>query len=244
MFLEGNGVTEAYLFLLDLSMKAVILAGGRGTRLKPLTDTIPKPMAMVSGRPILEYTFSILPKDISEIIVVTGWMGHKIKEHFGHKFNGRKIFYVQQEKPLGTFNALFTVKKFIEKEERFMIISGDDLYGSDDLKKICSSKDLSILTTRTDEPEKFGICAIDNNGHLKEIVEKPEIFCGDLANIGVYKLDSDIFNENIVYGKNGEHYLAPMIGSLARKKKIEVVKASFWHPIADLNDLQKAQELI
>ena len=242
MFLEGDGVTEAYLFLLDLSMKAVILAGGRGTRLKPLTDTIPKPMAMVSGRPILEYTFSILPDEIYEIILVTGWMGHKIQEYFGNEFGGRKISYVQQEKPLGTFNALFTAKNFIDG--RFMVVSGDDLYCRSDLEKIYLSENLSVLSTKTDEPEKFGICAINEAGYLKEIVEKPEIFCGDLANIGVYKLDSDIFNENIVYGKNGEHYLAPMIGSLARKKKIEVVRASFWHPIADLNDLQKAQELI
>jgi len=225
-------------------MKAIILAGGRGTRLAPLTDKIPKPMALVCGRPILEYTFSILPNEIDEIVIILGWKGEQIKSYFGDKFLDKKISFVVQEKPLGTFNALSYTKDLFYEKEQFMVVSGDDLYSKDDLYSVCSTNSLSVLTAETDAPEKFGICSIDENDQLCEIVEKPEIFCGNLANIGVYKLDPDIFKENISYGKNGEQYLAPMIGSLARKKEIKVVRSSFWHPIANLDDLEKAQELV
>ena len=78
------------------------------------------------------------------------------------------------------------------------------------------------------------------------IVEKPlaGAGCGNLANIGVYKLNQVIFKEPIIVGVNGEELLAPMIGSLASSQKIEVVQASFWHPIADLEDLKRAQKVV
>ncbi|HBM45909.1 MAG: glucose-1-phosphate thymidylyltransferase (strD) [Parcubacteria group bacterium GW2011_GWF2_38_76] len=222
-------------------MKALILAGGRGVRLRPETDQTPKPMLHVQNKPILEHTISMLPDIISEIFIVTGWLGSHIKDHFGNEFKNKKIFYLEQTEPKGTFHALSLGKDFLN-EEPFLIISGDDLYSAIDLKNVCE-KESAVLVHKTDNPERFGICKKGEDGFLHKIIEKPKEFVGNLANIGVYKLRPTIFEEEIVVGSSGEQVLAPMIGNLAQKEKIALVEATFWHPIADINDLDKAQNL-
>ncbi len=223
-------------------MKAVFLAAGRGSRLRPLTDNTPKPMVPFRGVPLLEYTLSILPQEIDEVVIVVGYLSDKIKNYFGSGFAGRSIQYVLQPEANGTFHALTQAKDKLE-EEAFLVVSGDDIYTREDLKRVVSSRYLSVLSSKTSQPERFGICAVDEAGLLQGIVEKPKIFCGDLANIGVYKLDKDIFNQPIITGVSGEELLAPMIGTLALCKKIEVIKATFWHPIADFQDWEKAQKI-
>lgn len=223
-------------------MQAIILAAGRGMRLRPLTDTTPKPMVIFKERPLLEYTLSILPKEVDHILIVVGWLGHKIQSHFGESFDGRKIDYITQDEPKGTFHAIKCAKSFLS-DGQFLVVSGDDVYGKEDLKKVACSSALSVLANRTENPERFGICKVGEDGHLLSIVEKPETFCGNLANIGVYKLDHRIFDEPVMKGPNGEEILAPMIGALASKSKIEVIPATLWHPIADLADLERAQSL-
>ncbi|MBI3632845.1 MAG: nucleotidyltransferase family protein [Candidatus Vogelbacteria bacterium] len=224
-------------------MQVIILAAGRGTRLRPVTDDIPKPMVNFRGVPLLEYTLSILPIEVDHVIIVIGWLGHKIENYFGRQFFGRKINYVPQSEPKGTFHAIKMALPSLTGDN-FMIVSGDDVYHKDDLAKVAASRELSLLATETKTPERFGICKIGENGYLESIVEKPKVFCGSLAGIGVYKLNKKIFDEPVIFGPNGEELLAPMIGNLAASHKIEVIPASFWHPIADLNDLEKAQRIL
>ena len=224
-------------------MQAIILAAGRGTRLRPVTDDTPKQMVRFRGVPLLEYTLSILPDEIDHVIIVIGWLGHKIKHYFGGKFAGRKIDYVIQPDPKGTFHAVKLASQ-IFRDGDFLIVSGDDIYSRADLRKVVKSQRLSLLANETKSPERFGICKLDADGYLESLVEKPQIFCGSLANIGVYKLNEKIFAEPIIIGPNGEELLAPMIGTLASSHRIEVIPATFWHPIADLNDLEKAQMIL
>jgi NDP-sugar pyrophosphorylase family protein len=226
-----------------IQMKAVVLAGGRGTRLRPLTDNIPKPMVSLRGVPLLEYTLSILPKQIDQVVIVVGYMSDRIKNYFGRGFGGRSIEYVLQIEPKGTFHALKQAEDKLAGED-FLIVSGDDVYSAKDLHKVASARHMSVLTNKTSQPERFGICKLNNEGFLESIVEKPKEFCGDLANIGVYKINHSIFKQPVILGSNGEELLAPMIGSLALNEKIEVITASFWHPIADMEDWQKAQQIL
>ena len=224
-------------------MQAVILAAGRGTRLRPITEATPKPMVSFRGVPLLEYTLSILPRDVDHVIVVVGWLGHKIQNYFGKSFNGKKIDYVIQKEPLGTFHAVKQARHSLNSGV-FLIVSGDDIYSRKDLQNMFESRHLSLLGKKTVNPERFGICKLDQNGYLESLVEKPKVFCGDLANIGVYKLDHSIFDEEVIIGPNGEELLAPMIGSLATKRKVEVIPATFWHPIADFDDWARAQKIL
>ena len=125
-------------------------------------------------------------------------------------------------------------------------MSGDDVYCVKDLARVASSSGLSLLVNETIQPERFGICKVDRYGFLSNIVEKPPAtaLCGNLANIGVYKLNHSIFEESVITGPNGEEVLAPMIGALSSRQKIKIIKASFWHPIADIEDWKKAQKIV
>jgi bifunctional UDP-N-acetylglucosamine pyrophosphorylase/glucosamine-1-phosphate N-acetyltransferase len=221
-------------------MKAVILAAGRGMRLRPHTDRIPKPMLKVGNNPILFHTLSILPDEISEVFIIVGWLQDEIKNYFGNNFNGKKITYLSQEEPRGTFHALSLAKEFLDKP--FIMISGDDIYSKKDITKIAQHES-AILVHKAEHPERFGICKKGKEGLLCEIIEKPKEFIGDLANIGVYKLRPTIFKEEVILGGNNEQVLAPMIGNLAKKEKIWLSEATFWHPIGDVDDLNSAQSI-
>lgn len=221
-------------------MKAVILAAGRGMRLRPHTDRIPKPMLKVGDNPILFHTLSILPDEVSEVFIIVGWLQDEIKNYFGNNFNGKKITYLPQDEPRGTFHALSLAKEYLEQP--FLMISGDDLYSREDIRKVASHES-AVLVHKAQHPERFGICKRSDNGLLCDIVEKPKEFIGDLANIGVYKLRPTIFDEDVVLGSTGEQVLAPMIGNLAKKENVWLSEATFWHPIADVNDLNAAQNI-
>src|SRR3989344_5644423 len=93
-------------------MQTVILAAGKGIRLRPVTLKVPKPLVLLNDRPILEHILNELPKKVDEVILVIGYLGDKVKKHFGNNFLGKKIKYVIQEEQLGTFHALKQAKNF------------------------------------------------------------------------------------------------------------------------------------
>lgn len=222
-------------------MKAVILAAGEGKRLRPLTLATPKPLLKVRGKPILEYTFNNLPDEVREIILVIGYRGEQIKNYFGEEFGGRKIYYVEQPEPRGTFHALSLAKDFLS-DKPFLVLMADDFYKKEDLEKLLDFPN-AILTWETLNPERFGISRVSPEGFLEALIEKPSQPCGNLAYTGACVLDKKIFFESIIYGSNSEELLAPMIGTLAEKLPVRVVRASFWLPIGYLEDLDRAEEL-
>ncbi len=219
-------------------MQAVILAAGEGKRLRPLTEDRPKPMVLVGGKPILEYTLSILPKEIDEVILVVGYKQEKIKEYFGDEWQGRRLIYVDQPEPKGKSEALERTRHLL-RAEKFLMLHGDDLFHPEDLSLCVNADELMILAKETDRPEQMGICSVDENGYLTGIIEKPEAPLSNLANVGVYVLNHDIFDIPKTWVKN-EHYLAPQVGALSKKKPIKVLTARFWHPIGYPEDVDRA----
>lgn len=221
-------------------MQAVILAAGEGKRLRPLTEDRPKPMVLVGGKPILEYTLSILPKEIDEVILVVGYKQEKIKEYFGDEWQGKKLIYVNQPEAKGTGDALERARPFL-RPGKFLMLHGDDLFHPEDLSLCVNADELTLLAKETDRPQQMGICFINEQGYLQGIIEKPEVPPSNLANVGVYVLDHDIFDMPKVLVKD-EHYLAPQVGSLSQKKPIKVLAARFWHPIGYPDDVDKAHK--
>src|SRR3989338_7630405 len=107
-------------------MKAIILAAGRGARLRPLTDNVPKPLVAVKGRPILDYVFDVLPDQITEVIVVVKYRAEQIKEYLGKEYRGRKVHYVNSRDE-GTAYSFLAARDLIESGERFLLLYGDEL---------------------------------------------------------------------------------------------------------------------
>lgn len=218
-------------------MQVVILAAGRGTRMRNLTDEIPKPMLKIKNKPILEYKLDALPDEIDEIIFVVGYRRGKIEEYFGDNFKGKKITYVVQENLNGTGGAVQSVKDLVG--DKFLVMMGDDLYHKEDIKNILQY-DRAILASISDNPTQFGVFKIDKNGNLLEIVEKPVDPPSNLINTGLYVLTKDFFNYNLVPISETEFGLPQTLVKMAKDFPIKIVKTERWQPIGNPEELEQA----
>ncbi len=190
-------------------MKAVILAAGEGSRLKPFTATRPKVMIPVGDKPILEYVIDALQESgITDLIMVVGYKREKIMDYFsdGHKW-GVNIVYVEQFQQLGTAHALRQVSHMIN--DRFLVINGDTIIDSSAIKEIVrvTTGDAAMLTVTVEKAQQYGVVKTQNN-LVKAILEKPkgeEI--SKVVNAGVYSFSPLIFKflESMDISERGEY---------------------------------------
>ncbi|MCP4522757.1 MAG: NTP transferase domain-containing protein [Candidatus Gracilibacteria bacterium] len=186
-------------------MKAIILAAGRGTRLQPLTNTTPKPMIQICGKPILEYLIENIYSDVSEIILVVKYKEEIIKTYFGKSYQGTKITYITQGEEKGTGAAL----RGYDTDEDVFILYGDSIIDKPDIKKILESEKYGVFAQKVDQPEKYGIFKITENKKIESVIEKPKNNIGNLANLGGFKMKSSILDivKNISLSERGEYEL-------------------------------------
>ena len=189
----------------------------------------------------MAYKIEALPQEIDEVIVVVGYLADQIHSFFGDSYAGRKITYVVDEKFDGTAGALFAAKDLLEKD--FIVMMADDLYAKKDIEKIILHN-FALLGYKVDEPQKFGIIETDNQGKAVKIIEKPNITGNAFANIGLYKLTTEIFSYPMVSLGNGEFGLPQTLMQLKDKHEIIVEKASKWFPIGTQKDLIAAENII
>ncbi|MBC9786535.1 nucleotidyltransferase family protein [Heliobacterium chlorum] len=181
-------------------MKAVIMAGGVGSRLRPLTDTMPKPMVPVHGRPAMEYAVDLLKQHgITEIAVTLCYYPEIIMKYFGDgtQFGVRFNYFIENE-PLGTAGSVKQAQQFLD--ETFLVISGDGITNIN-LSKIIEfhQKKQALATmalTTVDDPTQFGIVITDENGYIRRFIEKPkpEQVFSNTINAGIYAFEPSIFD--------------------------------------------------
>ncbi len=182
-----------------MEMKGIILHGGHGTRLRPLTHTGPKQLLPIANKPMSQYALEDLREaGITDIGIIIGDVyPEKVKEFYGNgeKF-GVNLKYIYQDKPKGISHAIKLCKNFVGKE-KFIVYLGDNILRaglSNYTKKFVSSKaDGMILLCAVDDPHRFGIAELDGK-KIKKIVEKPKNPNSNLAVIGVYFLSPKIFD--------------------------------------------------
>ena len=220
-------------------MQCVILAAGKGTRLRPLTENLPKPLVQVGGKTLLDHIVEALPSSVDELIIVTGYLGHMIREYCGPEFHGRKVTYVTQEEQNGTAKALWLCKDLIKG--RFLFLFADDIHGKEDLAR-GTSFIRSLLVASVPNPESFGIVVRNPDGTLGLMIEKPENAPSNCASTGAMVLDAHIFEFEPKTPVKGEFYLTEVIERYAQKYPIAVVEQSLWIPIANLSDVEKANK--
>ncbi|MDX1808876.1 MAG: sugar phosphate nucleotidyltransferase [Sulfurospirillaceae bacterium] len=195
-------------------MKAVVMAGGFGTRIQPLTHSIPKPMLPIVNRPMMEHTMMMLKNlGIKEFIVLLYYKPEIIKNYFkdGSDF-GIKIDYITPDDDYGTAGAVKLAQDLI-KDENFIIISGD-LVTDFDFQKLFDfhtkkKAKLSIGLTSVENPLQFGVVIANQNGEIEKFLEKPswgEVF-SDTINTGIYIIEPEILDyipkgENFDFGKD------------------------------------------
>lgn len=221
-------------------MQAVILAAGRGKRMKELTENVPKPLLTVLGNNLLEHKFSALPKEITEVVIITGYLGDKIRQHFGAEFNGRKIKYVEQKELMGTMLALKEAETILNG--RFLVMMGDDLYSKEDITS-CLRHPWSVLVKKMDDNGRGARVSIDKGKHITDITEGVELERGMLNNAGLYVLGVDIFKYPLVQIPSGEFGLPQTIARAAKDFDVTVVESKNWHQISSPEDLIQVEKL-
>ena len=206
-------------------MQAVILAAGKGLRLRPFTEKHPKPLIPVAHKPLIKYTLETLPDSITEIIIVIGYLGQQIQDYLGDSWNGKPIKYVVQENLVGTGDALLQAKDLVE--QNFLVVNGDDLYSKDDLTALLKY-DYSILAWESTVPYPFGLSVLEN-GQLVGFDPKSA-----LLNCGAYHLTKDFFKNPLaeiqVHDKT-EYSLPHTLVNIAQHEQVMVVSATHWFPV-------------
>lgn len=192
-------------------MNAVIMAGGAGQRLRPLTCKEPKPMVPVMNTPVMEHTLALLQKhEVGEVAVTLQYLPERIKNYFGDEMHGVKLTYVVEDQPLGTAGSVLNTGK---QNDTLLVISGDALTDLDITAALAFHKskgaDATIVLKRVPIPLEYGVVIVDPEAKIERFVEKPdwsEVF-GDLVNTGIYLLEPNVWEgfkagENFDFAKN------------------------------------------
>jgi bifunctional UDP-N-acetylglucosamine pyrophosphorylase/glucosamine-1-phosphate N-acetyltransferase len=220
-------------------MDAIILAAGKGTRLRPHTETTPKPLLKVQGRPILDWIIGALPP-VDRLVVVVNYLAEQIEDYLTTQRHVRDWKTVRQAEPRGTGDALMSCRGAVTSD-RVMVLNGDDLVGRADLAKLAAVP-MGILTQSVDEPESFGIVTRNADGTLKAIVEKPKgLAPPQLANIGGYLFPRRVFDLTLPLSPRGEYEITDAVSQLAAEGGFRVVEADYWLPIGTIAQWEAAQ---
>jgi bifunctional UDP-N-acetylglucosamine pyrophosphorylase/glucosamine-1-phosphate N-acetyltransferase len=221
-------------------MKAIILTAWKWTRLKPLTNTTPKPLIEIVWKSILEYNLECVYNEVNEIFIVVKYLKEQIIKEFWDSYKKTKITYINQPDEEWTAASLWNIRT----NDDILILYWDSILGKDDIKKVIKFKGNANLVKEVSNPEKYWIYELDKNWLAKKIVEKPKKNIWNLANLGGFKLNPKILNlaREVKISPRWEYELTSAINEFLKDNKIELIKTKWefidiWYPwnILDAN---------
>jgi bifunctional UDP-N-acetylglucosamine pyrophosphorylase/glucosamine-1-phosphate N-acetyltransferase len=241
-------------------VKAILLAAGEGLRLRPLTETNPKPLLKVLGEPILKRSIDGLNKyGIEDFIIITNYLEDQIKDYIGKEFPNLNIEFIHQVEIKGTANALLLAKSKIE-EEFLIAVNGDCIYSDSLIQKTVDAAQKGIISVGgkfTKEIAKYGAILTDDSNVPMKIIEKPskEEIKEGFANIGIYSLSKEIFSiielmeKNNSVSSRGEYEIPDAVNALFETNKynsqlIQLQENDYWFDIGRPWNLLDANETL
>lgn len=224
-----------------MDIQALILAAGDGTRLKPLTETRPKPILPIADTTPLLHNLNQLPKEVKEIILVVKPNDRIIRKEVGVSFKDKKVKYVEQKVQRGTGDAAMQAKKYLK--DKFLIMMGDDLYNKADIKNLIK-KFPCIAVKTVYNPSSFGI--VETKGErVVSFIEKPKKPKSNLANTGLYSLDKRIFKYKIKRCvERGECEITDSIIEIMKEYGLFYYKVKKWMPVSYSWNLLDANDFL
>jgi len=180
--------------------QAVVLAGGFGTRLQAVVQDVPKPMALINGRPFLDYQLNYLKSyGIKHIIFSVGYKHEHISDFFGNSYKGMRIEYAVENEPLGTGGGIQNAFQFV-KSGAALVVNGDTLFevNLNDFyqKHITSKAVISLALREIEDVSRYGIVETDNTGRIIGFAEKGTKTGRGQINGGIYLIEKDFFEQN------------------------------------------------
>lgn len=225
-------------------MKAVILAGGQGKRLRPITETIPKPLIRILDKPIVAHQMEWLKRfGVKEFIICIGHLKEKFIEEIGSgKSFMVRVAYVVEDEPLGTGGGLKNAEHLLKGEEFFYVINGDVITNLNpmELLKVFDESTIGAISL-IPLPSPYGIVKVDNSSLVKSFEEKPQIV-NYWINAGVYLFKPEIFN----YLPSRGDIEKTAFPQLARENKLKAVKylKVMWKSIDTHKDIEEAEKIV
>lgn len=230
-------------------MKAIVLAGGFATRLRPLSCTRQKLLFPVGNKPLLDWTLERLAKtQIDEVILAVNYMADQLFQHYEKSKYGMKLSYSIEKEPLGTGGAIKNAEKLVGDQEAFLVLNGDILTNFNHTKLLDKHErnkaTATIALHHAEDPSRYGIVDLDEKNHVEKFIEKPaqKEASGKLINAGIYILDPRIFD----YIPNGlpisiERHTFPKL--VSRKEIYGYLFEDLWIDIGKPRDYLKANQL-
>ena len=228
-------------------MKAVVMAGGEGSRLRPLTSARPKPLAPVANKPVMHHIVDLLRRHrFGDVVATLHYMADEIETYFGNGSDfGVTMHYVVEDSPLGTAGAVKLAQHLLG-DERFVVISGDALTDLDLTALLAHHREsgaaVTIALQRVANPLEFGVVVTDDGGRITRFLEKPswgEVF-SDTINTGIYVLEPEILD----YMEAGKSYdfSRDLFPQMLRDGKLlsGYVTSDYWTDIGNLQQYQQA----
>ena len=236
--------------------KGIILAGGLGTRMSPLTKAVNKQLLPIYDKPLIFYPLSILMlskiKDIL-IIVNKGQLDQYKKIIPNGKNLGIKITYAEQESPKGLPDAFILGEKFIDKKNVALILGDNFFYGQNLTKVLQDSAKLKsgakILLHKVQKPELYGVAKIDKQRKIISLKEKPRKFFSDLAVTGLYFFDKDVveYAKKLKPSKRGELEIIDLLNKYRKQKKLSanlIGRGGAWLDAGSIEDFYKTSAFV
>ena len=177
-------------------MQAIIPVAGAGTRLRPLTYTQPKVLISVAGKPILSYIIDNLQQNgVQKFVFVIGYLGEKIKEYVAANYAHLNASFVWQDERNGLGHAIHSARSEMDMTQPLVVQLGDTILDAD-FKRILSNVNSTLCIKKVEDPRAFGVAEVDEKGHIKTLVEKPQIPKSNMALVGFYfiKETEQLFN--------------------------------------------------
>lgn len=225
-------------------MKAVIMAGGKGTRLKPLTNDIPKPLIKIIDKPCMEHIINLLrDHNITQIAVTLGHLSQQIIDYFGDGSQlGVELTYFVEDEPLGTAGSVKSTQNFVSED--FLVISGDAFTNIDLSKAIryhfAKDSIFTLIAQPHPHPQGLGVLEIDYNNKIIDLMEKPENIKPSLINTGIYIINKRLLN--LIpdgFYDFGKQLLPSLVGKI-----YAYVTYEFWSDIGTLSSYYYTNYLI
>ena len=236
--------------------KGIILAGGKGTRMSPLTKAVNKQLLPIHDKPLIFYPLSILMlakiKDIL-IIVNKGQLNQYKKILPSGKNLGIKINYVEQDKPRGLPDAFVIGEKFIGKDNVAMILGDNFFYGQNLTSQLLNNtklkKGAKVVLHKVQKPDSFGVAKIDKRNKIISIKEKPKKFFSDLAITGLYFFDNNVvkYAKKLKPSKRGEVEIVDLLNFYKIKNQLsaEIIgRGGAWLDTGSIEDFYKTSAFV